>query len=97
MQVLMIISMAVTAIATGVIAWYAWKSNELSSKIQSRDDEFRQQASDLYKAIAISNMVIVQGERYRGRPNDQAAEIKTRIKLFEEFYKGETPIFSERR
>ena len=57
MQVLMIISMAVTAIATGVIAWHAWKSNELSSKIQSRDDEFRQQISDLYKAIVISNVL----------------------------------------
>ena len=44
-----------TAGATAVIAIFAAASFWLASKIKKRDDEFRQQVSDLYKAIVISN------------------------------------------
>lgn len=52
-----IYAICVTAIATVVIAWYAIANHKLASKIQSRDDEFRQQISDLYKAMVISNVI----------------------------------------
>ena len=47
----------VSAIATFIIACFAGASFWLASRIQSRDDEFRQQISDLYKAIVISNVI----------------------------------------
>ena len=63
------ISFIVTAIATAMIAYYAIKSHGLSEEIKSanelrakRDDEFREQISDLYKAIVFSNIVGGQSE-----------------------------------
>ena len=68
---LMIIAMFFSAAATVAIAIYAIKSHKLANKnyqlaqeikkanelkTQS-DDEYRQQVSDLYKAIVISNIV----------------------------------------
>ena len=54
---IMILAIAITAIATGVIAYYAKVNHQLASTIQSRDDEFRQQIRDLYRGIIISNFL----------------------------------------
>jgi hypothetical protein len=75
--------MWITAIATVVIAIYAFMSYRLASKIKAKDDEHRQQTTDLYQAIVISNLI---GER----PMVSGSE---KIKYFKAKYKGKTPIF----
>jgi len=57
MEVTVIATSIVSAIAIVVIAIYTVISYRLSSRIKSRDDEFRQQVSDLFKAIVISNII----------------------------------------
>jgi predicted PurR-regulated permease PerM len=81
MEIITVIAIIITAIATGVIAYYATQSHKLASKIQIRDDEFRQQIKDLYQAIVVSNVI-------EPSPGDTSKAIKH----FKEFYKGKTPI-----
>jgi hypothetical protein len=83
---IMVGAMIITALATGVIAWYAVASHDLSSKISMRDEEDRQKTSDLFQAIVISNFL--------SHPDIDEGQAKTdrRIKLFKEKYKGKTPI-----
>lgn len=57
MGVTVIATSIVSAIAIVVIAIYTVTSYRLSSRIKSSDDEFRQQVSDLFKAIVISNII----------------------------------------
>jgi hypothetical protein len=52
-----IIWMGITTIATVVISWVAVQSYRLASKINAKDAEFRQQFNDLLRAMAISNML----------------------------------------
>lgn len=88
MEWIISISSGVTALATIVIAIYAWKSHSLASTLNERDDEFREQVSDLYKAIVISSMV--------ANPGAGMADTMTgRIKLFREHYDGTTKIFKK--
>jgi len=76
----------IIAIATVVIAVYAIMSYKLASKIQSRDDEFRQEARDLYQAIAISNLIDPAIDEGSG-------QWERAKKLFNKYYTGKTPIF----
>jgi len=80
----------ITAVATGVIAYYAWRSHQISEAIikltQKRDDdeiEFKQQVKDLYQAIVVSNIV--------GTPH--GANSNEPIAAFKKLYKGNTKIF----
>ena len=93
MNVFAFISILVTAVATGVIAWYANRSHNLASKIQSRDNEYRQQVTardneyrqqvtDLYQAIVISYLL-----------QEMGWTTKEKIKVFNEHYTGKTRIF----
>jgi len=57
-------SLVITTIAIVVVAYYARGSHNLAKEIKSTnelkarsDDEFREQISDLYKAIVFSNIV----------------------------------------
>jgi hypothetical protein len=77
---LTILSMWLTALATIAIAVSVGLSYKLASKIQSRDEDFRNQISDLYGAIILSNLL----------SSDSGKE--ERKKLFIEAYKGKTPI-----
>lgn len=54
----MVIAAIATAIATGVIAWYAWLSYKISGKRDDGEKEFKQQIKDLYQAIVVSNIVL---------------------------------------
>lgn len=78
-------AMMVTALATILIAIFAGVSHRLASKIQSRDEEFRQQVSDLYQAIALSNLMIGK------KAFDTITE--ENIETFKKFYTGKTIIF----
>ena len=95
-----IISTAISALATVAIAFLAYYSNKLSKKsyalaqeikrsndrIQEREDNFKQEVTDLYKAIVISNLFI-------GRSNGEV--VKDTIEHFNKMYDGKTPIFKE--
>jgi len=82
-----VLSALVSAIATAVIAIYAFLNYQLTSKIQKRGEEDRQQTRDLFQAIVISN-ILSNPEANLGSSN-----LENKIKAFEELYKGKTPIF----
>ena len=82
-----ILALWITALATAVIAYHAVANHLLVQKVQSKDEEFRQQVHDLYEAIVISNIFITQGTL------DENA-IRTRIQTFKKYYKGKTLIFN---
>ncbi len=89
-----------TAVAAAAIAFYALqnhtlagKSYQLSLEINAanelkarRDDELRQQMSDLCKAIVISNLI-------KPEYDIDSAEWKKAIAQFKSLYDGKTVIF----
>jgi hypothetical protein len=86
------ISPLISMVATAVIAFYAWRSYELSQQIKNTNDlkikgdqEFREQLSDLYQAITISTLL--------SGPSSTGAFDRA-ISAFKSQYKGKTPIFS---
>lgn len=90
MSLLIVGATIMTAVATGVIAYYAWHSHKISKAIikltQKRDDdekEFKQQIKDLYQGIVVSNVI--------GTPH--GADSKAPIEAFKKLYKGNTKIF----
>lgn len=64
------IAIALCAIASFVLAWI----------INQRDDEFRQQLSDLYYAMVLSNLL------------SSDSGLEKRFILFKQNYQGKTPI-----
>ena len=85
------LSIILTASATVVIAYYAWRSHQISEAIikltQKRDDdekEFKQQIKDLYQAIVVSNIVLGP---------DGVNPRESSIQAFKRLYKGNTKIF----
>ena len=87
-----IIANIVSALAAACIAIYAIISHRLSKEIKESnerkekgDEEFRQQVSDLYEAIVISNSI-----------GSTSGETSKRIGFFKEHYKGKTPVFEKR-
>lgn len=79
-----IIASSVSALATVVIAIYAHKSHRLCQQLKSGEDKFRQQTSDLYQAIVISNLL--------SGPSSTGA-FEGAKNVFNSAYKGTTPIF----
>lgn len=61
-------------------SFYTVVNYRLASKIQEREKEYRQQVSDLYHAMVVSNLLSTD------------SGIDTRFDLFEKNYKGKTPI-----
>ena len=91
------VSAVISAFATLVIAFYAWKSHQLTQAIQKRDEEYKQQTSDLYQAMVISNLL---GPQISSNADENAIRIrflekKGPIKIFNELYTGQTSIFPE--
>lgn len=76
----MIAWIAMSAIATCVIALYAYKSHQLASKIIVKNKQYQQEVSDLYTAIVISNLFCA-GE-----------STESKIQSFRKLYKGKTKI-----
>lgn len=75
---LIIISAIISAVATVVIAWFAYETNRLQDKTQT-------QLSDLYKAIVIATLL---------SGNSDASQLPTSIAKFKEYYNGSTSIFT---
>lgn len=89
----MTIASLITAIASVVIAFYAWKNHELAKSFEGldklrekRDQEYRCQVSDLYQGIIIATLM-------GGQPS--SGVLKESIATFKERYNGKTPIFKE--
>lgn len=88
------ISSTITAIATGVIAYYSYVSNKLSNAIRAQETNYRKtleemtdqhhkDLSDLYQAIVIATLI----------GGHSSAE--QTIKRFEELYSGTVKIFEK--
>ena len=75
----MIISTAVSAMATVVIA-------VLTYQTKRAQDRSQEQISDLYKAIVISTLL---------SSNSDASQLHSFISKFKEYYDGNTPIFKK--
>jgi len=71
----------VSSIATVVIAFWGGCSLFLALKIKTKDDEYRQQISDLFQAIVISNLIVSEKEEI------------AKIRKFHALYIGKTKIF----
>ena len=78
----------VTAVATGVIAFFTWKMHQVTQQHSRKEEEFRQQLSDLYQAITIATLL---------SGNSNAGVLRNAIEAFKSVYKGTTPIFRENR
>lgn len=85
MNIIYTIATCFIAIFTGISIW-------LVLKIKSRDDDFRQQVSDLYKAIIISNLI---SSFKLDDTSDGSERLREAIELFTREYQkiGKTPIF----
>ena len=86
--------MAFSTIASIAIAIYAFKSHDLAKEIKKAnelktkgDQEFREQVSDLYQAIVISNLIPI----HSGAGAD-SVQHPSAIDFFKRVYKGKTPI-----
>ena len=82
-----VLSTLITALATVAIAIFTYVNYQLASKIQKQDKEYRQQTSDLFQAIVISN-ILSDPEARLGNKN-----LDNNIEAFKQMYKGQTPIF----
>lgn len=80
-------STLITALATVAIAIFTFVNYQLASKIQKRDEEYRQQTRDLFQAIVISN-ILSDPEARLGNKN-----LDNDIEAFKQMYKGKTAIF----
>lgn len=96
MNIWIIISSIITAIATGVIAWFAWRSHQISREIikltRGRNEEdatFKQEIKDFYQAIVVSNILSAPG--IAKDLDKQNAQINT----FKKLYNGKTNIFED--
>ncbi len=83
-------SLIITALATVAIAYYSWCSYKLAMSLNSmeksreeKEQEFRQQLSDLYQALVIANLL--------GGQSIKEAR-KALVEEFKKMYKGTTPI-----
>ncbi|HOX22222.1 MAG TPA: hypothetical protein PLL10_02065 [Elusimicrobiales bacterium] len=86
---------AFSALATIVIAVWAYKSHKLAEEIKKstdvqkkENDEYRTQVSDLYQAIAIATLI-------SGPSSTGGADAA--IKCFKNHYKGKTPVFKDEK
>ena len=79
-----LLSAIVSAIATSVIAVYAYKSHAMATAIKKSADKHQDEVEDLYQAIVISTLLTGPGST--GRMDDA-------IQAFKKHYKGETKIF----
>lgn len=97
MEALMVISTIIVAVATGVIAYYAFishklfqeeksKSHKILQEEKAKENQYRQTTTDLFKAIVVSNIVSAPW----GTQEDKGGK---RLEKFKQFYDGETPIF----
>ena len=95
-----IITEILTTLSTVVIAWYSFQSYRLSKEIkrvndlrEKSEEEFKRQISDLYQAIVVATLI--------SGPSSVGAVTQTGIdsvkNTFNQYYKGSTQIFPEKK
>ena len=91
---IIVLASGITALATIIIAWYAVVSHRLMKSIKNKDDEFRLQVTDLYKAIVISTLLsrVTPGTTRDGLMRNSIPEFN---KAYYDEAGGKTPIFRE--
>ena len=82
-----IVATWVSAVSASFIAIFGGISLWLAFTIRAGDKRFRQQVSDLYQAIVISNILSDPEAQYT------SSHLAHKISAFKEFYKGKTTIF----
>jgi hypothetical protein len=89
---IIVVASGITSLATFVIACYAVVSHRLMKTIKGRDDEFRQQLTDLYKAMVISTLLsrVPPGTTRDGLMRNSIHEFN---KAYYDEAEGQTPIF----
>lgn len=70
-----------SAIATCVIAYYAYENHRLTKKLMAKDEQHQQEVNDLYRAIVISNLFCAGDSTH------------TKKETFKSLYDGKTKIF----
>lgn len=88
---LTIVAVCFSAIATVVIAAYTIINYKLTQAIQKRDEEYKQQTSDLYQALIISTAI---AGIYPITNSDINTRIRTFKDYFSQYYTGKTQIFT---
>jgi hypothetical protein len=88
------IALIAYTIITAMIAWYTKKNYDLAREIKSmnetlqkRDEEFREQVSDLYKAIVIATLI--------SGPSGYELDGNRVLGKFRQLYNGKTEIFAK--
>lgn len=75
------LAIVISAIATVAIAIFTWLNYQIYKKLQEKDEEYKNQISDLYKAIVISNLL------------SGNSDLDMTYKRFNKEYTGKTKIF----
>lgn len=82
MDRIIMISAIVSAVATGVIAFYSIASFRLTRQLSKSSDRYQSQFMDLLQAMVVSQMTHRAG-----------GFVSTAITQFKRYYKGKTEIF----
>jgi len=83
MENLIIISSAISALATIAIAYYAFRAHNLTKEMRRTQENRDQEVSDLYQAIVIATLL----------SGPTASNIGSLTPTFEKLYNGKTKIF----
>ena len=75
------VSIVVSAIATLIIVIFTGLNYQIYKKLQEKDEEYKNQISDLYKAIVVSNLL------------SGNSDLDMTYKKFNREYTGKTKIF----
>ena len=75
------VSIVVSTIATLIIAIFTGLNYQIYKKLQEKDEEYKNQISDLYKAIVVSNLL------------SGNSDLDMTYKKFNREYTGKTKIF----
>ena len=82
-NILVNLAIVISAVATVAIAIFTWLNYQMYKKIEERNEEYKNQISDLYKAIVISNLL------------SGNSDLDMTYKKFNKEYTGKTKIFEK--
>lgn len=81
-----IITNGIHCLAAVFVAIFTWLNYTMYKDIQKRDEEYKEQTKDLFRAIAISNLL-------SGSSGTSTTTINELIQIFDKKYDGKTKIF----
>ncbi len=84
MQFLQFLSILVTAVATGVIALFSYRTYQVYGSMKEIMSRNQSETKDLYEAIVVATLI--SGPSGSGKTN-------VAIEVFKHYYKGKTKLF----